>query len=301
MPKVSVIIPTYNRAGYIVETLRSVFAQTFTDYEVIVVDDGSTDDTADVLKPFLDRITYIRKENGGQGSARNAGIRLAKGEYIAFLDSDDLWLPEKLDVQVKYLDEHPEMVLVFTDAVIFFEDAGSHKKMGEIRFSGRDVSFERLFRMNFIPNLTTMVRKSCFDLVGLFNESRDLIGGEDYEMWLRIAMRFSLAHIPKITASYRHHDNNVVGTDLEKNYSMHLRVIQSILKRYPDVPGKFGIDMHEYFKNYFYCSGRNLYQSKNYKFASEYLRKALSYNMIAPKAWVLYFLSMISRSKEREG
>src|SRR3990170_2838516 len=118
MPKVSVIIPTYNREKYIVETLQSVFAQTFTDYEVIVIDDGSTDNTADVLRPYLDRIVYIRKPNGGQGSARNVGIKVAKGEYIAFLDSDDLWMPEKLELQVKYLDNNKDAGLVFTDYLV---------------------------------------------------------------------------------------------------------------------------------------------------------------------------------------
>src|SRR3990172_7360951 len=183
MPKVSVIIPTYNREKYIVETLQSVFEQTFTDYEVIVIDDGSTDNTSVVLKPYLDRIVYIRKPNGGQGSARNVGIKKAKGEYIAFLDSDDLWLPEKLEIQVRYLDGHPEAGLVFTDMVIFCQDeSGMHQELKEIHYRGGDISFRTLLKWNFVPNLTVMARQSCINTAGLFDESRDLIGIEDYDM-----------------------------------------------------------------------------------------------------------------------
>ncbi len=294
MPKVSVIIPTYNRAGYIVKTLESVFAQTYTDYEVIVVDDGSTDDTEEVLKPYYDRIIYIRKENGGQGSARNVGIKLAKGEYVAFLDSDDLWLPEKLEIQVKFMDDNPEVGLVFSDFVVFYEDdTGCLIEMRKVHLQGKELTFQSLFHRNFIPTLTVLVRKSCIDDVGLFDESRELIVGEDYEMWLRIAMRYRLAHVPEVLAKYRHHDNNIVGTDLEKNYAMHLKVIHKFLAVHPGMPEKYRIDMDAYYRDYYYCSGRNLYQNKRYQPAVKYLRQALGYKAITPKALILYLLGRI--------
>lgn len=308
MPKVSVIIPTYNREKYIVETLQSVFAQTFTDYEVIVIDDGSTDNTSVVLKPYLDRIIYIRKPNGGQGSARNAGIKMAKGEYMAFLDSDDLWMPEKLELQVKYLDEHPDVGLVFTDYVVFSEDSPSHGlspargEGGQRRFSdelnkkcysGNDLSFNILFRGNFIANLTVMVRMDCFECVGYFDESRELIGGEDYDMWLRIAIRYKLGHIPEILAQYRVHGDNVIGTDLEKGYILQNKVINKILINYPEAIEEFNIDMREYYRDYYYCFGRALYQSKKYIPAIENLRKAIAYKPVTIKPWILLFLSIL--------
>ncbi len=294
MSRVSVIMPTYNRAGYITKTLESIFAQTFKDYEVIVVDDGSTDKTEEVLRPHLDRITFIRKENGGPGSARNAGIKVAKGEYIAFLDSDDLWLPEKLNGQVKYLDDYPDVGLLFTDFEIFCEDEnGQERKLREIHINVEGPCFDKLFQKNFIPTLTVIIRKSCMDAVGLFEESRDLVVGEDYELWLRMAMRYRLGYIPKITARYRCHNDNIVGTDLAKNYAGHLRVINKILVRYPEIPKRFNIDMEEYYRNFFYCAGRNLYQNKMYRPAVQYLRQALSYKLFAPKAWTLYFLGII--------
>lgn len=116
MPKVSVIIPAYNMAWYTLETVESVLKQTFRDYEIIVVDDGSADNTKDLLHPYIEsyRITYIYKENGGASSARNVWIRASQGEYVALLDCDDLWLPEKLEFCVNVLDNKPEVGLVYT-------------------------------------------------------------------------------------------------------------------------------------------------------------------------------------------
>jgi len=294
MPKVSVIIPTYNRALYIAETLESVFSQTFKDYEVIVVDDGSSDNTADVLKPYMVRIDYIRKENGGQGSARNAGIKVACGEYIAFLDSDDLWVPEKLEIQTGFADEHPDAGLIFSDYVVFRADeSGQTKEMKRVQIKDQELSFHALFHGNFIPTLTVFVRRSCINGVGLFDESRDLIGGEDYEMWLRIAMKYKLAHIPAFLAKYRDHNNNILGMDLERNCNMHMSVIRKLLSRHPDVAERYHIDIDDYYRDYFYRSGRELYQNKRFIPAVRYLRQALSYNSLAPKALVLYFMSLL--------
>ena len=110
MAKVSVIIPTYNRAEYVTHAIDSVLAQTYTDYEIIVVDDGSADNTKDVLLPYMDRIRYIYQENAGLSAARNTGIKAAKGDWIAFLDSDDEWLPGKLAVQMRAVERHPQLV-----------------------------------------------------------------------------------------------------------------------------------------------------------------------------------------------
>jgi len=294
MPRVSVIIPTYNRARYLPETLESVFAQTYRDYEVIVIDDGSTDNTAEVLESYLDRIVYVRKENGGQGSARNAGLKIARGEYIAFLDSDDLWLPDKLELQVRYLDEHPDVGLVFTDYVIFEEKGSKNKtEIGNIILSKKDLTFKRLLYFNFIPNLTVMIRKSCFDNVGLFDESRELIGGEDYDMWLRISMKYKLGHISKILAKYRQHPGNIVGKDLERGYSIYFKVINKILKYYPNILEEFNIDIRKHLHKSYYLWGKNYYEHRQYKVAIEHLKTALLLYPIAPKTLMLYLLSLV--------
>ena len=127
MPRVSVVIPTYNRSDYILEAVESILTQTYRDFEIIIVDDGSTDDTRDVLAGQIEAgtIRYIYQENRSKSAARNHGIRLAKGEYIAFLDSDDLFTPTKLAKQVAFLDEHPDIGFVHS-WYSKFDDAGNH-------------------------------------------------------------------------------------------------------------------------------------------------------------------------------
>lgn len=293
MPRVSVIIPTYNRAHYIAETIHSVFEQNFNDYEVIVIDDGSTDNTEEVIKPYLDKITFIRKENGGPASARNEGIKIAEGEYIAFLDSDDLWLPEKLDYQLNYMAAYRDVGLTFTDAEVI---SGGNNETRKIIFTGQDLSIKGLFERNFIPTLTVMVRKACIDNAGLFDESKGFIGVEDYDMWLRIAMRYRLGHIPKILARYRRHANNLMGRDLERNYINRLKIIQEFIDNYPDFPSEFQINMEEYYKNYYYRLGRKLYKHKQFDIASKYLRQALSFNTFAFKYYIAYFVNLLKWS-----
>ena len=121
-PLVSVIIPTYNNAAYLVESVESVLNQSYRNIELIVVDDGSTDNTQAVLAGFGDRLRYVRKANGGPSSARNLGIQMARGQLIAFQDADDLWLPEKLALQVAYFHLHPEVGVVFTGSLRFNEN-----------------------------------------------------------------------------------------------------------------------------------------------------------------------------------
>ena len=121
MPEISVIVPTYNYAHFIGDCLDSIFAQTYKDFEVIVIDDGSTDDTARVLEKYKGEIRYIYQENKGLPAARNTGIKAAQGEYLAFLDSDDLWLPEKLGEQVLFLRNEADMGIIFSDASAFNE------------------------------------------------------------------------------------------------------------------------------------------------------------------------------------
>ncbi len=123
MPKVSVVIPTYNRGHTVCEAIESVLAQTFGDFEVIVVDDGSADDSAEKIAAIRDsRVRYIRQSNAGVSAARNRGVAEARGEIISFLDSDDLWKPEKLTHEVRFLEEHPEVPAVFGDIEVRFRD-----------------------------------------------------------------------------------------------------------------------------------------------------------------------------------
>lgn len=204
-PTVSVIVAAYNAERYISETLKSIFAQTFTDFEVIVVDDGSTDRTPDIVHEHPG-VHYLRQVNQGQPAARNAGIRAARGRYLSFLDADDLWLPLKLEKQVSYLLNHSDAKWVYCDAVLF--DSDMHRVLGRI---GKEVTLHagdvlnQLFLLSFIPSPTPVIAREVFEEVGLFDESPALRIGEDWNMWLRIAARYPLGVVREPLALVRVH------------------------------------------------------------------------------------------------
>ena len=159
-PSVSVIIPTYNAAQYLPHAIDSALKQTYPHKKVIVVDDGSTDHTWSVIEPYLERISYLRKDNGGPASARNLGISKSKGEYIAFLDADDIWLPEKLAVQVDFLKKNPQFRLVHSNTWILEKDKKPYPSFVKYRPPSGQV-FKKLFLQNHINNLTVLIRREC--------------------------------------------------------------------------------------------------------------------------------------------
>ncbi len=210
-PKVSVIIPTYNRAGYVADAIRSVQAQPFTDWEVIVADDGSTDDTRQVVEAFGGAVRYLGLDHCGLPAvARNAALREARGEYVAFLDSDDLFLPDKLQRQVAALDDHADAALVYSDGVFFRDDPG--RPTGSV-LDGVTVRsgnlFPHLLRGNFLFVATLLVRRRCVDAVGRFDEDPRLRAVEDYDLWLRLAARHAVVYAPGRVAAVRRHEGSI--------------------------------------------------------------------------------------------
>ncbi len=246
-PKVSVIIPAFNSAPFIAETIQSVLAQTYNNLEIIVVDDGSTDTTLDMLNEFGDQITVLTKANGGPASARNLAIRHASGKYIAFLDADDLWTPEKLAEQVVFLEAHPEVGMTYSEALMFvepFEGASGEKQIrGKIGFTG-ETSFCHLLLGDHIPNSTVLMRRNCVETVGWLNESRALVAVEDYEYWLRLARAFTIRAIAKPMAYYRVHAHNLMGEgdDIEKSLRLPLRALEEIERLFPDCWRECGME-----------------------------------------------------------
>ncbi|HQZ96569.1 MAG TPA: glycosyltransferase family 2 protein [Pyrinomonadaceae bacterium] len=187
IPKVSVVIPVYNAAGSIVETLESVFAQTDPRFEILIINDGSpdTEQLEQVIKPYLERITYIKQQNAGAAAARNAGIKKSRGEIIAFLDGDDVWSPEYLASQVEFL-ETGGFAMVYCDADLFGTPSVAGKTFMEGSPSSGEVTVESLFdlRCNVITS-GTIVKKSVVEAAGLFENERVL--SEDFHLWVRIA------------------------------------------------------------------------------------------------------------------
>lgn len=207
MPRVSVIIPTYNRRDYVQEAIDSVLAQTFTDYEIIVIDDGSTDGTGEALRArYGDRIHYEWQGNQGESVARNRGIELARGEYIAFLDSDDLWLPEKLEKQVAYLDAHLDTGAVFCQSLII-DSEGNPWPSNQIL--GLDIHTEDLILDNLLCNniisapMILLVRRNIINKVGGFDTS--IRYGEDWDFSIRLRNQVPIAQLDEPLCCIRYH------------------------------------------------------------------------------------------------
>jgi glycosyltransferase involved in cell wall biosynthesis len=206
--KVSVIIPCYNHADYLRLCLRSIFHQTFKWFEVIVVDDASTDNTPYVIKEFKDsRLCYVRhRKNLGVSSALNTGINLSRGEFIAIIGADDLMKPDNLFVKVDVLSKYPSIGLVYSNAEIIDEDGtiiGLAKKQKSDGKLFVEKTFDKLLYGNFITASSVMVRKSCFEKVGLFDT--ELHYAEDWDMWLRLAYFYNFGYVDIPLVQYRLH------------------------------------------------------------------------------------------------
>lgn len=194
MPKVSVIIPTFNRADKLSRAVSSVLNQSFTDFELIVVDDGSTDQTTRVMAPFRSQVVYLRFPfNQGVSAARNLGLQKASSSLIAFLDSDDYWLPQKLAVQVDFFDRHPEAQICQTEEIWIRKGRRVNPRKKHLKPSG-DI-FAQSLKLCLISPSAVMLRRTLFDEVGGFDE--DLPACEDYDLWLRIACRCPVHLIPE--------------------------------------------------------------------------------------------------------
>ena len=207
MPKVSIIIPTYNRADLLLQALESVFAQTYQNYEVIVSDDGSTDNTEEVIQQFREKINYLKNAHSGLPSvARNAALNQANGKYIAFLDSDDLWLPDKLKIQVDVLENNPRIGLVCSNAFLTNVDGKQGEQLYQIPGNGRSGSvFLDLLQDNFVITSSVMLRRDTLEKAGNFSEAKELQVGEDYALWLKIALHWEVEYLEKPLIIY--HDS----------------------------------------------------------------------------------------------
>jgi glycosyltransferase involved in cell wall biosynthesis len=193
-PKVSVIIPTYNRLSMLQEAVDSVLCQDFEDFELIVVDDGSTDGTAEEMRRYGGRVRCLRhSKNRGVSATRNKGILYARGKYVAFLDSDDLWVKGKLKLQVTFLDENPQYPLCYTDEIWIRKGRRVNPKQRHAKYSGW--IFEKCLPLCTISPSSAMMRKTLFPKVGLFDEALPVC--EDYDFWLRVSVRFPIFFINK--------------------------------------------------------------------------------------------------------
>jgi len=248
-PLVSVIIPVYNAEKYIKKTLESVLVQSFKDYEVIVVDDGSTDHTPAILDPFKDKITYIRQENsGGPASPRNSGILAAKGKYIALFDSDDIMFEKKLEKDIQILKNNPDVSLLFSNFILlenevprsysWFEKENVKKiintiprvQTGATSYCFTRPVYDEILQNNFIGTSTVVVKKSDIVDTGLFDES--LIVIEDRDMWLRLSKAGKIfAFNTEVLSYYRFLEGSI--SRQTKNIISRLNFYNRLLKNNP--------------------------------------------------------------------
>lgn len=214
-PLVSIVMPIYNGEMYLSIAIESVLNQTHKNLELILINDGSTDNSHIISSSYLNdkRVRYYKQKNSGVSAARNFAINKSNGDYIAFLDQDDFWEPNKLEVQVNILLSHSEIALTYSDYTIIYESSNTSKRLSEIAsFDTKCCELNSLFERNRIGVLTVLVRKTCLTAVGPLNE--DLNGTDDYELWLRLALKYQFLYYPSSLACYRWHDNNVSSNEL---------------------------------------------------------------------------------------
>lgn len=224
MPKVTVVIPAYNAMTYLPETLDSVLKQTCTDFEVLIINDGSKDNIIQWVSEITDpRVRLISQENQGLPGARNTGIAHAQGKYIAFLDADDLWEPSKLEKQLECFQQHPEAGVVYTWTLLVDEYG---KPTGRIFASQAEGNvWRQLLETDVISNGScATVRKECFDTVGVFD--RSLTSAEDLDMWLRIAVQYQFAVVKEPLTFYRQY-----ATSMSKNRQRMFQNLQTVIEK----------------------------------------------------------------------
>jgi len=268
MPTVSVIIHTYNNEKFIAETVESVLNQTYKDYAVIVVDDGSVDGTRDALIPYMQKIRYHYKENGGIASAKNAGISLSETEFVAFLDHDDLWVPDKLQLQMEHFNENPQIGLVYAKYTSF-RDGKELRTKPEKGYSGW--IFKELLAKSFIQTSTVVVKRECLDAVGPYDETFSL--GDEYDMFLRIAQKFQCGFVDKGLTRYRVHDTNASNNDFLFD-NENLGVYKKIYNNFTDLDGVEKKILRKRIARYSMKVAEGLYSQGKLEESKEYQKEA---------------------------
>lgn len=271
-PKISVIVPAYNVEAYILETLRSLSKQTFSDFEILVVNDGSTDRTAEIVTTFIQqdyRFKILHKPNGGLSSARNFGIHQAQGEYIALLDGDDVYLPDKLATHVEVLDRNPSVGVVYSASQAIREN-------GEptwMQLSGKPLypdALKSLLCKNFVGHGSNGIfRKAIIAEIGDFDESLNSV--EDLDFWLRVAgTKWQFYRVPSVQCGYRVRAAGL-SFNLDQMQATQARVMQSAYQRNPELSATIAPTANAYFYRYL---ARTALTSGDRQRASDFMQQA---------------------------
>lgn len=260
IPKVSIVVPTYNGSKFILRTLNSILSQSYKNYEIIVIDDASTDGTGKIIKKIPNkRIRYFRNSrNKGTSKARNRGLTLARGRYIAYCDHDDIWYKNHLKEIVSVLDQNPDVGLVFAKYRIVGTRKGQHLNYNYIYPKGH-FSQEVLEAENIIGcPLNVVHRKECIKKAGFFNENKTITGHgyEDWDLWLRISDFFKLHHLDMVLAKYFFHGENRSG--LTDSFIAYIHIVKKRIKKY-----KSNNRLGHYALSVIFCLSVQLINNKN--------------------------------------
>jgi glycosyltransferase involved in cell wall biosynthesis len=242
-PAVSVVIATYNRAKFLPETIDSILRQSFQDYELLVVDDGSTDDTQRSLKPYETRLRYLYQENRGPSAARNLGVRYAKADWISIQDSDDLCTPNHLRILSDYVKDHSKCGMVFANG----DYLGGREHNRETIIPGdksrqlakRGVELNDFFEKSILRLQAALISRKAYDALGGHDESLRIC--MDLDLGFRLLMNFPIAYLDDVVFSYRKHEGNI-GRNEELRLTENIRVIEKLLQQYPSARTQLGND-----------------------------------------------------------
>ena len=273
MTNVSVIVPAYNAMKYLPESLDSILAQTYRDFEVIIVNDGSTDNVIEWASQLTDpRVKLVSQENQGSAKARNTGLNHARGEYIAFLDADDLWDATKLAKQVEVLERNPEVGLVYTWVERINERGISFGKPFTVNLEGE--IWAKLTEKNVIAPSSAMIRRCCFEHIGCFDEKLKSFV-EDWDMWLRIAAVYPIKVLLEPLLRYRECPSSVSKNWQAMERSYHIVIEKAFASASSELMPQKG---KSYGYAYFHLASQSLqsYQP-DYAISSNYLRQALEH------------------------
>ena len=285
-PLVSVVLPTYNRSSTLGRAIDSVLDQTFANFELIIVDDGSTDDTTDVLDAYTDpRIRIIKHKNSKGGSAaRNTGISESRGKHIAFIDSDDKWIESKLERQLKQIESCTNISAVYTG---YYKNHSGYRELGHIPKHGGNIFEAQLARDRVNPTSTVLVKSECFDAVGKFDESLD--ARQDYEMWLRISKEFNFGYIKDPLVIMYEGENRITNNiddriqstlDIIDKYSMSINNLSESEKR-------------DALATQYFSLGRYCQKQRDFTKARLFLTKSLKNCPLYIKAWIVLFSCIV--------
>jgi len=290
---VSVITPTYNRESFLPEAIDSVLNQTYKNFELLIVDDGSTDKTNEVLQAYASadhRVKYFYQENQGQSIARNLAIANAKGDVICFLDSDNYWPLDKLQKQVDVMKRSPEADVVYGDAITIDELGNEISRSNMTRHSGNICP--ELIKDNFVSMNTTMVRMNCFEVMGGMSGKRKV--ADDYDLWLRLSAKFHFKYVPEYWAYYRVMKDQI-SSNKQLRFDTNEAIIFDFLNEFPDALSRkqknAGLAA-------FYCRKSRHFSSVGDRTqALRALRCAYRYQPMSVSTWRTLFRTMVPSAK----